>query len=180
MTDLRGRTAVVLLAPLFDDFEAHYPRYRLLEEGVDVQVAGLGAPEYTGKRGTMLATDMTVEQAARRTWDLVVVPGGWAPDKLRTDPHVKQLVKRQHDAGRLLATICHGGWVLASADVVRGHTMTAVRAIHDDLRNAGATVVDREVVVDGNVVSSRVPADLPAFMRETIRLLRAAPVAKVA
>lgn len=177
---IAGKRALVLVAPLFEDLEAHYPRYRLQEEGVDVVVAGLGEKEYTGKRGTTIATDMGIEGAARDTWDLLVVPGGWAPDKLRTNANVKQLVASHHKAGRPIACICHGGWVLISAGIVRGYKMTAVRAIWDDLRNAGAEVVDEEVVIDRNLVTSRVPADLPAFMRATIQLLSKTALAKVA
>lgn len=174
---LDDRAAVILVADQYEDLELWYPRLRLQEEGVSVRVAGLDVKDYTGKRGLVVHPDMTVGEAALREWDLVVVPGGWAPDKLRTSPAVQQLVRDHHAKGRPIACICHGGWVLASAGILRGATVTGVKAIWDDLRNAGASVVDREVVVSGNLVTSRVPGDLPAFMRETLGLLRSKALA---
>lgn len=169
---LEGRRAVILVDDLYEDLELTYPRLRLLEEGVHVVVAGLkGVRTYTGKRGTSIEADAHVDDVARQTWDLVVIPGGWAPDKLRMSQAVKSLVRKHHQAGRPIAAICHAGWVLASADVLRGATVTGFESIWDDMRNAGATVVDKEVVVDHNLITSRTPADLPAFMRETIRVL---------
>src|SRR5438045_4033163 len=101
----------------------------------------------------------------------MIAPGGWAPDKLRRDAHVLERVREVHAAGKLVATICHGPWILISAGIVRGRRLTSTVGIRDDVVNAGATWVDEPVVVDGNIVSSRVPKDLPRFGAEMVRWL---------
>jgi protease I len=166
---LAGRRAAVMIGPLFEDVEATYPYYRLQEAGATVELIGLeGGVEVKGKKGQELVTDNAAADLAPDDLDLLVIAGGFGPDKLRTDDGVKALVRGMHEQGKPIAFICHAGWVPASAGIVAGRRVTSVPAIADDLRNAGAEWEDSEVVVDGNLVSSRRPPDLPAFMRVLI------------
>ncbi|HTP26725.1 MAG TPA: type 1 glutamine amidotransferase domain-containing protein [Anaeromyxobacteraceae bacterium] len=164
-------TILVLVGPEYEDLEVWYPKLRLEEAGFTVKLAGIGEREYRGKHGYPCRVDGSV--ADFRGEDLVglVVPGGWAPDKLRRDREVLQRVREVADAGKMVATICHGPWVLISAGIVRGRRMTSTPGIRDDLANAGARWVDEPAVIDGNIVSSRVPADLPAFGRAMLDLV---------
>ncbi len=166
-----GGRALILVGPEYEDLEAWYPRLRFMEAGMDVTVAGLGEKEYTGKKGHPIQVDADVSDLVDDRFDIVVVAGGWAPDKMRQDHSVLKIVKDHMETQAVVAAICHGGWVLASADVIRGRRVTAFKSLQDDLRNAGAEFVDEEVVVDGNLVTSRDPFDLPAFCRESLGLL---------
>lgn len=170
-TNLSGRRVAVLAENDYEDLEAWYPLLRLQEAGAEVVVVGPQAKEYTSKHGYPIKVDRAAENVAASDVDGVVVPGGWAPDRLRRYPSVLKLVRDLNAAGKPVAAICHAGWVLASANVVRGRKVTSVPAIKDDLINAGANWVDEEVVVDGNLVTSRTPADLPAFCRALIQTL---------
>jgi protease I len=166
---LAGKRAAVMIGPLFEDDEATYPHYRLQEAGATVELIGLnGGETVKGKKGAELTTDQAASDLVADDLDLIVIAGGFGPDKLRTDEGVKQLVRGLHEQGKPIAFICHAGWVPASAGIVSGRRVTSVPAIADDLRNAGAEWQDAEVVVDGNLVSSRRPPDLPAFMRALI------------
>ena len=166
---LTGKRAAVMIGPLFEDLEAAYPYYRLIEAGATVQLIGIeGGTTLKGKQGIELTTDQAAGDLIADDLDLLVIAGGFGPDKLRTDDGVKALVKGMHAAEKPIAFICHAGWVPISAGIVDGRRMTSVPAIADDLRNAGADWEDSEVVVDGNLISSRRPPDLPAFMRATI------------
>ncbi|SHM16850.1 protease I [Caldanaerovirga acetigignens] len=171
--DLKGKKIMVLAEEAFEDLELWYPVLRLREEGCEVTIVGTGTSDmYKGKHGVPVKVDKNVGEVSADDYDGVVVPGGWAPDKLRRYEAVKKLVRQFAEQKKLLATICHGPWVLISAGVVKGYTMTCVEAIIDDVVNAGAVYVDREVVVDRNIITSRRPQDLPAFMREIIRYLK--------
>ncbi len=166
---LAGRRAAVMIGPLFEDLEAAYPYYRLIEAGATVELIGIeGDTVLKGKQGIELTTDQAASDLNADDLDLLVIAGGFGPDKLRTDDGVKALVRGMQEAGKPIAFICHAGWVPISAGIVEGRRMTSVPAIADDLRNAGAEWEDSEVVVDGNLISSRRPPDLPAFMRATI------------
>ena len=166
---LSGKRAAVMIGPLFEDVEATYPYYRLKEEGADVDLIGVeGGQEVTGKKGQSLTTDRAASELSADDLDLLVIAGGFGPDKLRTDEGVKRLVREMDDAGKPIAFICHAGWVPASAGILEGRRVTSYPTIADDVRNAGAEWEDSEVVVDGNLVSSRRPDDLPAFMRALI------------
>jgi protease I len=168
---LEGRRAAVMIGPLFEDAEAVYPYYRLQEAGAEVTVVGLeGGTTVTGKKGMDLEVDKAAEDVSADDFDLLVIAGGFGPDKLRTDEGVLGLVRELNDQDKPIAFICHAGWVPASAGVVSGRRLTSVPAIKDDLVNAGADWEDSEVVVDGNFISSRRPPDLPAFMRATIEV----------
>ncbi len=164
-------TILMLCGPDYEDLEVWYPKLRLEEAGYTVKVAGLGAAEYTGKWGYPVKTDGQVKDFPADTLVGLIAPGGWAPDKLRRDDEVKARVREVHAQGKLVATICHGGWVLISAGIVKGKRITGTTAIKDDLENAGATWVDEPVVVDGNIVSSRVPKDLPRFGAALVEVL---------
>ena len=157
---LEGKRVVVLLAEGFEDLEFHVPRMRLLEEGADVEVAG--------KHGLRAAAETTLDSIDGETFDAVVVPGGWAPDKLRRYDSVKDLVRKAHDRGAIVGLICHAGLVGISADIVEGGRATGSLGIKDDLVNAGATWVDEAAFRDGNIVWGRVVEDIPDFCRELV------------
>ncbi len=166
---LVGKRVAILAENDYEDLELLYPMLRLREEGAEVTIVGSGsASVYHSKHGYPVKVDVQADEVSADHFDAVIVPGGWAPDRLRRYPAVLKLVRDLHDQGKVVAAICHAGWVLISAGILRGRTVTAVRAIKDDIVNAGATYVDREVVRDGNIITARVPADLPAFCREII------------
>jgi protease I len=156
-------TFLILVGPEYEDLEVWYPKLRLEEAGYDVRLAGVGDREYRGKHGYPCPVDGHVRDHAADSLVGLLAPGGWAPDKLRRDRDVLARVREVHEAGKVVATICHGPWILISAGIVRGRRLTSTVGIRDDLVNAGAEWVDEPVVVDGNIVSSRVPRDLPAF-----------------
>lgn len=156
-------TVLVLVGPDYEDLEVWYPKLRLEEAGYDAPLAGMGERTYHGKHGYPATGVGTLRDHPAESLAGIVVPGGWAPDKLRRDPAVLQLVRDLHEAGKMVASICHGPWVLISAGILRGRTVTSSLGIRDDLVNAGAEWVDRPVVVDGNIVTARVPKDLPEF-----------------
>ncbi len=173
MTSLAGTTVLFFAAPLYEDLELWYPKIRLEEEGVRTVVAGLGERSYQGKRGYPVTTDANVDEVRSASFDGLVIPGGYAPDLLRRSPRVLELTREIFEAGKPVAFICHAGWVPISAGIVRGKRGTSVGAIRDDLVNAGLVWEDSAVVVDGNLISSRTPADLPQFCKAIIAALRA-------
>lgn len=156
----------------YEDLELWYPKLRLTEEGFQVAVAGTGDKNYEGKNGYPAEVDGNIKDYKAKDFDAVVIPGGWAPDRLRRYKEVLDFVREMHTAGKVVAAICHAGWVIASAGIVKGKNLTCFAAIKDDMINAGAKYSDKEVVVDGNLITSRKPADLPAFCREIIKALR--------
>jgi protease I len=165
---LQGKRVVVLLAEGFEDLEFHVPLMRLREEGADVTVAGVSTDEVAGKHGLLAAADTTMDELDGDLFDAVVVPGGWAPDKLRRYDSVKDLVREAHERGAIVGMICHAGWVGISAGIVKGVRATGSVAIKDDLENAGATWVDEAAFRDGNIVWGRVVDDIPDFCRELV------------
>ena len=170
---LTGKTVLIFAGPLYEDLELWYPKIRLEEEGARTVVAGTGERTYQGKRGYPLTVDSNVDQISSDGFDGLVIPGGYAPDIMRRSAKLLQLTREIHDAGKPVAFICHAGWVPISAGIVRGRRGTSVGAIKDDLVNAGLIWEDSPVVVDGNLISSRTPADLPQFMRALIQALEA-------
>src|SRR5579864_680275 len=173
MTSLAGSTVLFFAAPLYEDLELWYPKIRLEEEGVRTVVAGLGERSYQGKRGYPVTTDANVDDVRSAAFDGLVIPGGYAPDLLRRSPRALELTREIFEAGKPVAFICHAGWVPISAGIVRGKRGTSVGAIRDDLVNAGLVWEDSAVVVDGNLISSRTPADLPQFCKAIIAALQA-------
>jgi len=167
---LKGKKVAILAEDLYEDLELWYPYYRLKEEGADVQIIGSGRSKtFTSKHGYPVTADASAEAAKGGGFDAVIIPGGYSPDLMRRSPAMVALVREAASKGKVVAAICHGGWMLCSAGVVRGKRATCFFAIKDDLVNAGAKYVDEEVVVDGNIITSRTPADLPAFSREIIK-----------
>jgi len=172
---LSDRTVLVLAADLFEDMELLYPVFRLREEGVVVTVAGLDDQPVHGKKGYgPLAVDTTVDELSADTFDALVVPGGFAPDKLRRSAKVLDLVRDFDAAGKPIAFICHAGWVPISAKILKGRRATSVAAIRDDMVNAGVDWVDQATVVDGNLISARTPADLGPWMKALLAALESA------
>lgn len=156
----------------FEDSELLDPRQTLIDRGAKVTLASLEPAEIKGDNGKTIKPDCTIEDVDTKEFDALLLPGGTKnPDKLRTEEQVVYTVKKFVDAGKPVAAICHGPWLLAEADVLRGRTVTSWPSIRTDLRNAGAEVVDREVVKDGNLVTSRKPEDIPAFTNCFIELV---------
>ncbi|MDT7893075.1 MAG: hypothetical protein LASZOEIN_000382 [Candidatus Fervidibacter sp.] len=172
MGKLEGVRVAVLVEDLYENLELWYPVLRLREEGAQVFIVGPKAGEtYKSKEGYPAKADKSAEEISADEIDAVIVPGGYAPDRMRRHEAMVKLVREAAQKGKIVAAICHGGWMLAEADVVRGRTVTSFFAIKTDLINAGANWVDKEVVRDGNIITSRVPSDLPAFMRTIIEAL---------
>jgi protease I len=158
---------------VYEDLELWYPRIRMEEEGWKVIVAGPESGKVcAGKHGYPCRTDAAFADLHAAEFDALLVPGGFAPDKLRRSLHVLGLVQEMNAQGKLIAFICHAGWVLISAGILRGRRATSTIGIRDDMVNAGAIWVDEAVVTDGNLISSRTPADLPAFGRAIMEKLR--------
>jgi protease I len=174
---LQGKTVLFFAAPQYDDLELWYPKIRLEEEGAVTVVAGLGEKAYLGKKGYSVSVDHHVDDVYAETYDGLVIPGGWAPDVMRRSDRLLQLTRDLVEARKPVAFICHAAWVLASAGLLKGRRATCVRAIRDDVVNAGAIYVDEAVVVDGPLISSRTPADLPQFCRALIAALTGEPSA---
>lgn len=172
--ELRGKTIAVLVGKDFEESEAIYPIYRLREAGAEVIVAAEEGKDVQGKHGYPLPVDCAFEDLSADELDGVVVPGGYGPDHVRRSRVALDLVRRCFEAGKLVAAICHGGWVPASAGIVEGRRVTSYASIRDDLVHAGAEWVDEEVVQDENLISSRHPGDLPAFMRAIVAFLEGA------
>jgi protease I len=169
---LAGRRVLVLAADLFEDMELLYPVYRLREEGVDVTVAGLDDRPVTGKKGHgPVPVDTTVDAVDAASFDALVIPGGYAPDKLRRSQAVLGLVQAFDTATKPIAFICHAGWVPISAGILKGRRATSVDAIRDDMVNAGTDWVDEACVVDGHLISARVPGDMGPWMKALLAAL---------
>jgi len=169
---LIGKRIAILAEDNYQDLELWYPLLRLREEGAEVKVIGTGSAEtYTSKHGYPVTVDAVADEVEAANFDAVIVPGGYAPDLLRRYEAVLKLVREAHQQGKVTAAICHAAWVLISAGVLKGRQVTCVSAIKDDVTNAGATYLDQEVVQDGNIITSRMPADLPAFCRTIIAAL---------
>jgi protease I len=170
--ELNGKQVMVFAENDYEDLELWYPKLRLIEAGARVVVAGPREKAYASKHGYPAATDGNVRDFNAAEFDGLVVPGGWCPDRLRRYDEVLAFTRALSERGKLVAAICHGGWVLASAEVLRGRRVTSVPAIKHDMIHAGADWVDEPVVVDRNLVTAQVPKDLPGFCREIIAVLQ--------
>ena len=174
MADLSSKRVLIFVGDDYEDLELWYPKIRLEEAGVHVTVAGQeGQKKYSGKHGYPCVSDIDIAEMEADDFHGVINPGGWMPDKLRRDAKVLSLVADFEKQKKLIASICHGGWIDISAKVVRGYKYTSTPAIKDDMINAGAVWEDSPVVVDRNHVSSRRPADLPQFMKAILQVLSA-------
>jgi protease I len=163
--------AIVLAEDLYEDLELQYPRLRLIEAGYKVQVAGADADKtYTSKHGYPVTSDVAFDEVDPDSVKILIVPGGYAPDRLRRHASCLRLVSKINESGGIIGVICHGGWVPISARIVEGRRMTSWPSLRDDLENAGVHWVDEACVTDGNMVTSRNPDDLPAFMQGVLAL----------
>lgn len=162
----------ILVEDHYQVLEVWYPYLRLREEGIEAVLVGTGKKEYKSKEGYPAYEDISIKKAKVSDFFGVVIPGGFAPDILRRYSEVNNFVKEMFKKKRVVAGICHGGWVLISAGILKGKKATAFSAIKDDMINAGTKFLDREVVVDDNLITSRNPYDLPAFCREILKLLK--------
>ena len=169
---LHGKRIAILAENMYQEMELWVPYYRLKEEGAEVKVVGAGgAKSYTSKHGYPVSVDVQAEQVKAVEFDAVVVPGGYAPDMMRRHAAMVGLVRDAAQQGKVVAAICHAGWMLVSAGILRGRQATSFFSIKDDLVAAGADWKDAEVVVDGNLITSRKPDDLPAFCRAIVGAL---------
>jgi protease I len=168
------RKILMLLEKGVEDSEFIYPLYRFQEEGYKVDiVAPQAKKEYTGKHGVPFTSELSPQEVNIDEYSAVIIPGGQAPDRMRTNSNLVMLVAEANRRGIIIAAICHGPQMLIEADIVKGKTVTSWVSVRTDLKNAGAKIVDKEVVVENNLVTSRSPDDLPDFCRETIKLLKA-------
>jgi protease I len=165
---LKGKNIAVFVADYYEDLELWYPVIRMREEGAGVVIIGPNADNFEGKKGLPAKADLAVSDARTDDYHGLIIPGGYAPDHMRRSPDMVQFVKKMDEEGKVIAAICHAGWMLASAGILKGRRVTSFFAIKDDLVNAGAEWVDQEMVKDGNIITSRSPADLPAFCRAII------------
>jgi len=169
---LNGKRVAILAENMYQEMELWVPYYRLKEEGAEVKVVGAGgAKSYTSKHGYPVNVDVQAEAVNAVEFDAVIVPGGYAPDMMRRHEGMLRLVREATQHNKVVAAICHAGWMLTSADVIEGKKVTSFFSIKDDMVHAGGQWVDQEVVVDGNLITSRKPDDLPAFCREIVKAL---------
>jgi len=171
-SELTGVTVAMLAEDLYEDVEIWYPYYRLLEAGAEVTIVGSGRTDvFTGKHGLPVTADVSIDDVRSSEFDGVVVPGGFSPDFMRRKPPMIEFIRELGEAGKPVAAICHGTWALASARLISGRRVTSYFSIRDDIEGAGGVYVDEPVVIDGNIITSRIPGDLPAFMPAVIAAL---------
>jgi protease I len=181
MRELDGKRVVVLVEQQYQEMEVWYPVYRLREAGCRVTLVGPEAGHtYPSKLGYPAKSDKAAGDVSANDFDAIVIPGGFAPDFLRRSEAILKLVSTMAEQGKVVAAICHGPWVLCSTQALKGRRATCFFAIKDDVINAGASYVDAEVMRDGNVITSRKPDDLPAFMQAIIQAVREAKPALAA
>lgn len=166
------KKVAVLVEDNYQVLEVWYPYLRLREDGIQTVLVGTGKKTYQSKEGYPAQEELPIKKAKVEDFDAVVIPGGYAPDVLRRYAEVNNFVKDMYNKGKVVAAICHGGWVLVSAGILKGRNVTGFYAIKDDLINAGGKFMDEEVVVDANLITSRNPYDLPAFCAQIIKKIK--------
>ncbi|WP_419419839.1 type 1 glutamine amidotransferase domain-containing protein [Legionella sp. D16C41] len=169
--ELSNKKVGILIENDYQELEFWYPYLRLQEEGIEPLIIGKEIRSYKSKLGYEAKADITAEEASSMHFDAIIIPGGYAPDKMRTQLAMLHIIKDTYERGGIVAAICHAGWVLASAKILNGKKVTGIKSIQDDLINAGAQFIDEQVVVDGNLITSRTPTDLPFFCQEIIKNL---------
>jgi len=168
-----SKTVLLLVEDGFRDEEVIYPYYRFIEAGFDVKVVGPEKnKEYKGKFGVGIKSTLAPEDVDINEIAAVIIPGGYAPGKMRLNKLMVNIVRNAFISSKIIASICHGGQMLVEADIVRGKNVTSRKGVATDLKNAGGNYLDQEVVVDGNLITSRIPEDLPAFCRTAIDLIK--------
>lgn len=174
---LEGKRVALLIEDEYNVQEFTYPFYRLKEAGAEVKVVGTNRTDTFSSHGYSVKADLAAAGARTEDFDAVVIPGGYAPDKMRLDKDLVGFVRGMDGAGKPVAAICHAGWMLVSARILPGRRATSYYSVRDDVEAAGAQWLDEEVVVDGNLITSRTPADLPAFCQAVIEALAKSPAA---
>jgi protease I len=173
MSELKGKRAAVLVEQQYQEMEVWYPVYRLREAGCQVTLVGPeGGTTYPSKLGYPAKSDKGIKDVSARDFDCVIIPGGFAPDFMRRTEAIIRFVSEMAEQGKVIAAICHGPWVLCSTQALKGKKATCFFAIKDDVINAGATYVDADVVRDGNLITSRKPDDLPAFLTAIVQAVK--------
>ena len=168
---LQDKKIALFVANLYEDLELWYPYLRMKEEGASVTIIGPQMDTFTGKHGIPAKTDKPITLVTAKEFDALIIPGGYSPDHMRRSPEMIEFVKQMNEQGKIIAAICHAGWMLASAGIINEKSVTSFYSIKDDMVNAGAQWVDEEVVKDGNIITSRNPGDLPAFCRTIIEAM---------
>ena len=164
--------ALIISADDFEDSELLYPYYRLKEENIEVDIASMSKEKIRGKKGYEVEVDKTVDNVDPDEYDLLILPGGKAPARLREEKKVLEIAEHFVKNNKPVSAICHGPQILISAGLLEGKNATCYQSVAMEMKDGGGNYADREVIVDGNIITSRKPGDLPAFMRETIRLLK--------
>jgi protease I len=162
---------LILSADNFEDSELLVPYYRFVEEGIQVVIASMKMGRIIGKHGYEVEVDKTLDEVNTDEYDLLLLPGGKAPAQLRKQPAALKIARRFFDANKPVAAICHGPQILISAGLLKGRRATCYKLVATELKDAGAEYEDRELVVDGNLVTARQPSDIPVFMREVMKVL---------
>jgi protease I len=168
---LEGKRIALFVADIYEDLEFWYPHYRMIEEGAEVVVIGPTTDKVRGKNGLPATPDKAIHEVKADNFDALIIPGGYSPDHMRRNEKMLEFVKAMHKQDKVIAAICHAGWMLASAGIVEGKKVTSFFSIRDDMVNAGADWVDQEVVQTDKIITSRTPKDLPAYCRHIIAAL---------
>ncbi|WP_419765386.1 MAG: type 1 glutamine amidotransferase domain-containing protein [Arcobacter sp.] len=156
----------ILIEDMVEDVEFLYPYYRFLEEKYDVDVISQTKKSIKGKKGGIFKADLSISEVQSNTYDIVFIPGGYAPDKLRANKDILDFVQEMHQSEKLIAAICHGPWVLVSAQICKDKNMTSFPSIQDDLKNAGANYINKPVSVDKNIITAMDPSAMPEMFQE--------------
>jgi len=168
---LTGKKVALFLEDMYEDNEFWYPYYRMKEEGAELIVVAPEKKTYHGKHGVPASSHVSIESVHAEEFDALIIPGGYSPDRMRRNHFMVEFVRNMHEQKKPIAAICHAGWMLVSAGILKGKDVTSFYAIKDDLINAGASWVDQEVVEDSGIITSRNPNDLPAFCAKLIEIL---------